>query len=415
MTEFPVDAVRAEFPALALEDEGRPRVYLDNPAGTQIPRRVIETVSKTFVEASSNLGGHFASSRASDEAVHDARVAMADFLGAPSEREIVFGPSMTSLTFRMALALGARFQPGDEIVVTRMDHEGNVSPWLQIAEDRGLEVKWLPFDRDTWQIEPGDLEAVLSEKTRLLALNHASNLTGSINHIQPLIAKAREAGALVYVDSVQFAPHGLIDVAALGCDFLVCSSYKFFGPHMGVLWGRYDLLEDLRAYRVRCASAAPPSKFEWGTPQTELLAGVNAAVDYFAWLGKRIGAGGTRREQISAAYRGFGAYESQLTARLVEGLGEIEGVSIQGITNPNRLAERVPTVSFVHREHSPPTIAKALGDEGIFVWSGHNYALELARFLGLDERAGALRIGLAHYNTLAEVEQTLSSLRRVLA
>ncbi len=243
MTAFPIEGVREAFPALALTDQGRARAYLDNPAGTQVPQGVIEAVARCLGETNANLGGTFATSKAADAVVRGAHAAMADLLGAASAREVVIGPSMTSLTYRISRSLGRRLEPGDEVVVTRMDHDGNVAPWLQLAEDRGLVVRWLPFDRETWRIEPEALDHVLSEKTRILALNYASNLTGSVNDVAALAARAKAAGALVYVDAVQLAPHRLVDVAALGCDFLVCSSYKFFGPHLGVLWGRGDLLD----------------------------------------------------------------------------------------------------------------------------------------------------------------------------
>lgn len=413
LAPFPIEAVREQFPALSLEDGGR--VYLDNPAGTQPPRRVIDAVSHAMVSASSNLGGYFKSSKAADEIWRRAHDAMADMLGAASAEGVIIGPNMTSLTFQISRSLGQLFAPGDEIIVTRMDHEGDVAPWLQLAEDRGLVIRWLPFNRETWQIEADDLKALLGDRTRLLALNYASNLTGSINQVAALTALAKQAGALVFVDAVQFAPHGLVEVQALGCDFLACSSYKFFGPHMGILWGRPDLLRELPAYKCRCASGAIPERFETGTPQTELLAGLAATVDYLAWLGEAVGGGGTRRRKIAAAYEAFTAYENDLTLRLIEGVAGIPGNKIHGIANSNRIAERVPTVSFTNARVAPPEIAAALAEQGIYVWSGHNYAYEVVRFLGLDEESGVLRIGLAHYNTSEEVERTLQALDNLLS
>ncbi len=412
--DFPIEELRGRFPALASGTAAEAPVYFDNPAGTQVPESVAAAVSRCLLESNANLGGFFATSEAAGRVVAGAHRAMADFLGAASPQEVVIGPSMTTLTFQISRSLGRRFAPGDEIIVTRMDHDGDVAPWLMLAEDLGLEIRWLPFDRETWRIEPEALEAVLTDRTRLLALNYASNMTGSINEVADLAERAKAAEALVYVDAVQFAPHGLIDVAALGCDFLVCSSYKFFGPHLGILWGRRALLEELPAYRCRCADDAPPGKFETGTPQIELLAGLEATVDHFAWLGARHGAADGRRGQIAAAFEASKAYEAGLTRRLIEGLQAIPGAAIQGITNPNRLHQRVPTVSFVHTRLTPPEIAQALAGQGIYVWSGHNYALETARFLGLDETLGVLRIGLAHYNTEAEVERSLAALRRLL-
>ena len=409
MTAFPVDLVRAQFPALA-----SPSAFLDNPAGTQVPRQVIEAVAAALAGAASNLGGAFEASRRADAIYEQAHAAMADLLGAASGREIVIGQSMSMLTFQIARSLARAWQPGDEVIVTRMDHEGNVSPWLQVAEERGLAVKWLPFNRETWRIEEEDLAALLTPRTRLLALNYASNLTGSINPVPALTALAKAAGALVYVDAVQFTPHGLVDVRALGCDFLACSSYKFFGPHLGVLWGREEILADLHPYAVRCAPKELPGRHEVGTPQTELFAGLAAAVDYLAWLGAETGAGGTRRQKLAGAYAAATAYEMPLAQELIDGLRRIPRLRVQGIVNSNRLHERVPTVSITHPGHSNKALARALGEQGINVWSGHNYALEVARHLGLDETEGVLRIGLAHYNTAAEVERIVGALQGLM-
>ncbi|MBV8148909.1 MAG: cysteine desulfurase-like protein, partial [Candidatus Eremiobacteraeota bacterium] len=282
---FPLDAVRAAFPALAQADAGLPRVHLDNPAGTQVPRGVVDAISRCMLETNANLGGQFSTSRAAGEVVTEARRAMADFLGASSEREIVVGSSMTGLTFAFSRSIGRAIAAGDEIVVTRMDHDGNIAPWLEVAAERGATIRWVPFDRRTWRLEPGALADVLSDKTRVVALNYANNLTGSVNDVRALCEMIRQAGALSYVDAVQYAPHRAIDVRALGCDFLTCSAYKFFGPHVGILWGRRALLEDLHAYKARPQSGDVPDKFEMGTPQLELHAGLTAAVEYVSWLG----------------------------------------------------------------------------------------------------------------------------------
>ena len=409
MTVFPVERVRSQFPAL-----NTPSVFLDNPAGTQVPRVVIEAVSAAMVGAASNTGGYFQASLDADAIYARAHEAMAELLGGTSGREIVIGQSMTMLTFQIARSLGRGWGPGDEIIVTRMDHEGNVSPWLRMAEDRGLTVRWLPFNRDTWRIEPENLRPLLSGKTRLLALNYASNMTGSINPVAELTKLAKEAGALVYVDAVQFVPHGLAEVAKLDCDFLACSSYKFFGPHLGVLWGRESLLSELYAYAVRCGPKEPPGRHELGTSQTELFAGLAAAADYFVWLGEQSGATGQRREKIKGAYRAATDYERPLTQQLIDELRSIPGVQVQGITKADRLHERVPTVSITHPRHRSSSLAQALAAQGINVWSGHNYAYELAKYLGLDEQEGVLRIGLAHYNTAAEVDRIVHSLQRLL-
>jgi cysteine desulfurase family protein (TIGR01976 family) len=329
-------------------------------------------------------------------------------------REIIIGPSMTTLTLHLSRSIARTLSPGDEIIVTRMDHEGDVSPWLLMAEDNGLVVKWLPFNPESWRIEPEDLAACLTDRTRLLALNYASNLTGSINDVPALTAMAKVAGAMVFVDAVQFAPHGFIDVQALGCDFLACSAYKFFGPHLGVVWGRESLLRDLPAYKCRCADDSLPARFETGTPQTELLAGLEATVEYLAWVGCITGHSGDRRSLLAGALEAFADYEHRMTAKLIDGIIGLGGTTVHGITNPNRIAERVPTVSFTHREAAPKQIAKRLAGDGICVWSGHNYAYEVVRQLGLDEEQGVVRIGLAHYNTESEVDAVLAALARIL-
>jgi len=378
---FPVGALRGKFPALALADRGKRRIYLDNPAGTQVPKSVAEAVARCLLETNANLGGHFETTVAAGAVVGEAHDAVADFLGASSAEEIIIGANMTTLTYHMSRTLGRGWKPGDEIIVTRMDHEGNVSPWLQLAEDRGLTVRFLPFDTDSWQVEEAALSALLSGRTKLLALNYASNLTGSINRVRALTEIARAAGAIVYVDAVQFAPHGLIDVEALGCDFLACSAYKFFGPHMGILWGRRELIETLTPYKCRCSSNALPERFELGTPQIELMAGLSAAVAHFEALGERCGAAGSRREKIAAAFAASIAYENGLALRLIDGLSAIGGLTIHGITDPARLHERVPTVSFTMEGIAPDEIVRAFAAENIFVWSGHNYAWEIVHQL----------------------------------
>jgi cysteine desulfurase family protein (TIGR01976 family) len=415
VTAFPIDAVRKRFPSLAAVDDGVARIYADNPAGTQVPQSVADAAARCLIESNANLGGYFRTSVAAGAVYDDAHRAMARFLGARSECEIAIAQSMTTLTFALSRSIGRTLRPGDEIVVTRMDHDGNISPWLALAEDLDLVVKWLPFDKDSTVIEPAALDALLSNRTRVVALNYASNLTGSVNDVRTLIQKIRAAGALAYVDAVQFAPHGFVDVAELDCDVLVCSSYKFFGPHLGVAWAREHLLEEWYAYKVRPADDALPHKFETGTPQIELLAALTASVEYFEWLGAQVAPLPNARGNIRAAFGAAVPYERALGARLIEGLQSIPGVRIAGITDPQRYASRLPTVSFVHDRLDPDAIAQALARRNIFVWSGHNYALELVRSLKIDEERGVVRIGLAHYNTLDETDRIVASVRAVLA
>lgn len=411
---FPIDHVRNLYPALSLTDGGRPRIYVDNPAGTQVPASVAEAVSRCLIESNANLGGAFVTSLASERVVDDAHRAMADFLGTADIGEVVIGANMTSLTLHLSRSLCRIFEPGDEIIVTTMDHEGNIAPWLAAAEDNGLTVKWLTFSRDSWQIESETLEQAITDRTRLVALNYASNLTGSINRVKEMVRTCRQAGVLTYVDAVQYAPHGTVDVVDLDCDFLVCSAYKFFGPHLGIAWGRRALLEDLTAYKCRCASDSLPEKWETGTPQIELLAGLTATVDHFADLGRTLGEEGGRRAQILEAFEASKAHEDGLAAELIDGLRALPGVTIHGITEANRLSERVPTVSVTHQTVSSESIAKALAAKGVFVWHGHNYAYEIVKALGLSETDGVVRIGLAHYNTQDEVNQILEAVGQAI-
>lgn len=413
--DFPVEELRERFPALALKDGGSRRVYLDNPAGTQVPQAVADAVARCLIETNANLGGHFATTVAAGRVVDEAHAAMADLLGAAGPEEIVIGPNMTTLTYHLSRTLGRGFSPGDEIVVTRMDHEGNVSPWLQLAEDRGLTVRFVPFSTDSWQVEEEALATVLSERTRLVALNYASNLTGSINRVKALSKTAKAAGALVYVDAVQFAPHGLVDVAELDCDFLACSSYKFFGPHMGIVWGRRAVLETLLPYKCRCSSDGLPERFETGTPQIELMAGLTATVDHFSALGAMVGATGSRRQRIAAAYAASIVHEAGLATRLIDGLLAVDGLTVHGITDPARIAVRVPTVSFTIDGIRPDSLVRLMAAENIFAWSGHNYAWEIVHQLGIPADDGVVRIGAAAYNTPAEIDEAVDSVRRNVA
>ena len=403
---FPIEAVRSRFPAVRSSE----RVFMDNPAGTQLPAIVIDAVRRAMEDDCANLGGRFPESRRAGAIYDAAHAKAAAFVGALTPVEIAIGSSMTELTYRVAQAVGRRCRPGDEIIVTTMDHEGNVSPWLAAARDFGLKARWVRFDEESWRVEPDDFAAALTDRTRLVALSYASNMTGSINDIRALAALAREAGALVYVDAVQFAPHDRIDVGALGCDFLVCSSYKFFGPHLGVLWGREAELAALDVDRLRCGPTGPGEKFERGTPQIELLAGLSAAVDYFVALGGEVAGETEEGAAISAAFAAGREYEDALTRRLLAGLAGIPSLSVKGITAQNRMRDRVPTVSVVSETGKNDMLARRLGNLGINVWSGHNYAYASAMQLGLDLEDGVLRIGMAHYNTIEEIDRLLAAL-----
>ncbi|MGJ3646985.1 cysteine desulfurase-like protein [Sphingomonas sp. GlSt437] len=413
---YDIDAVRANFPALSRKIDGKSIAFLDNPAGTQVPRAVVERMTDAMFNKNANLGGSFSTSLAAEQLVADAHRAAELFLGAPNAGEVFLGQSMTTLTFAMSRTICADFAPGDEIILTRMDHDANVAPWLMAAEDRGLTVHWLDFSEDSFEFDLGDLRALITERTRLIAFNYASNVTGTINDVAGAARIARECGAQLYVDAVQFAPHGLVDVAALGCDYLVCSAYKFFGPHYAVLWGRRERLQALRAYKVRAVGDALPGRFTTGTTNREELAGVHAAIDYLAQLGDDYGtpAATDLRSRLAAGYRAMKDYEDGLTRRLIDGLQSLKGVRVLGITDPANFSRRVSTVSFTTQNIAAAEIASALAREGIQVWDGHNYALEIYRKLGLLDTGGGVRIGPVHYNTIAEVDRTLERLDQLI-
>ncbi len=362
---FPIETVRSQFPALRSSS-----IFLDNPAGTQVPQRVLDAITDCMTNDCANLGGHFRQSVRSREIMDTAHAKAAMFLGASSPDEIAIGPSMTELTFQISRAIARTCTPGDEIIVTTMEHEGNISPWLIAARDFGLTVRWVAFDEETWRIEPEAFASALTDRTRVVALNYASNMTGSINDVRALTAMAHEAGALVYVDAVQFAPHDLVDVVELDCDFLVCSSYKFFGPHLGILWGREALLRDLAADRLRCGPTGPGAKFERGTPQIELQAGLSASIDHFEWLGRALGDDGSVRSAIATAFAASREYEHALTCHLVDGLKTIDGLSVKGITASNRMYDRVPTISLTCASRSCDSLAAGLARHGSNAWSG---------------------------------------------
>jgi cysteine desulfurase family protein (TIGR01976 family) len=427
MSAIDLSPLRARFPALARQDAGRTAVYFDGPGGTQTPQSVIDAMGRYLAQCNANTHGAFAASRESDAIIAAAHEAMADFVNAPAAREIAFGPNMTSLTFQFSRAIGRGLAAGDEVLITRLDHDANRAPWLALAE-RGVVVKEVDFDPAdcTLCVEAGSptgeaLADLLTPRTRVVAVGYASNAVGTVNPIARIAELAHAVGALLWVDAVHYAPHGPIDVQALGCDFLVCSPYKFFGPHAGVVWGRYALLEALLSYKVRPAGDLPPDKFETGTQSHEAQAGVLAAVDYLAELGchygalveETAGAGrlGGRRADIRRAMCTIQAYERALFERFARGLLEIPGLTLYGVTAPERFGQRAPTAAFRLAGASPDAVGEALAQRGIYVWSGNFYALAVTERLGLEAKGGLVRAGLVHYNTAEEVDYCLSVLR----
>jgi cysteine desulfurase family protein (TIGR01976 family) len=412
-----LEAIRSRFPALASGD-----VILDNPGGTQVPRGVTDRIVRYLHETNANHGGAFQASRASDSVVAGARAAVADFLGASRPEEVVFGPNMTTLTFQMARSLSRDWKAGDEVVVTRLDHDANVSPWLLAAADRGVMVRWLDFDPEdcTWSVE--ELRSLLCERTKLVAVGWASNSVGTVNDVAGAAQAAHAAGALLYVDAVHFAPHGPIDVAAAGIDFLACSAYKFFGPHLGILWGRHDLLETTFAYKVRPACDTPPDRWETGTQSFEAAAGTLGALEYLAWVGERFGspfapplAGrySGRRLALQSAMTAIRTYEETLSRALLEALAVVPGLKVRGVTDPLRFEERVPTFSFTLGRHAPRAIAEELSRRGFRVWDGNYYAVGVTERLGLEGKGGMVRVGAVHYNTTEEIRLLGAALREI--
>ncbi len=402
-----LQAYRRFFPALNQEQSF---IFFDNPGGTQVPSAVLDAMTAYLTRANANTGGAFTTSRRTDALIAEARAAVADFLNADSD-EIVFGANMTTLTFAISRALGRVFQPGDEILVTTLDHDANIAPWLALRE-RGVVVQMADIDPATCTLNMDELHSKLSPRTRLIAVGYASNAVGTINDLPTIIEWARQIGALVFVDAVQYAPHGPIDVRALDCDFLVCSAYKFFGPHLGILYGKRPLLEQLAAYKVRPAPDTPPDKFETGTLNHEGIAGLLGALNYLAMLGSdqtelypdAYPAWTGRRRALKLAMYAIRDYERELVAYLLSNLSGIADLRILGLTHPEDLPRRVPTVACISSRYAPREMARELAEQGIFTWDGNYYALALMERLGLGEQ-GALRIGLAHYNTPAEVDR----------
>jgi cysteine desulfurase family protein (TIGR01976 family) len=403
-----VSRARAQFPSLHQPVNGGVLpVFFDNPAGTQVPQTVIDAVSGYYLHMNANSGGVFATSQASDAMVRETRALAATFLNASSPDEIVFGPNMTTLNFALSRALSRILSPRDELILTRMDHDANVAPWLRVASECGLIVRWVDIDPSDCTLDMNTLEAALTTRTRVVATVHASNAVGTINPVARIAEMAHAVGAVHVVDAVQSAPHLSLDVQAIGCDFLLCSAYKFFGPHAGILWGRYERLQSLPAYKVRPAKDSTPHRWETGTPAFELIAGVGAALRYIAGLS------GTRelsRAAFEAAFEQVTAYERGLVTHLIDVLGRVQDAQIKGITDAARFGQRVPTVAWTHRRLSPSAVADHLAQHQIYVWDGNYYALEIMNRLGYGD-TGMVRIGLAHYNTHAEIDRLEAALQ----
>ena len=411
--------LRLQFPSLQQEINGQPAIFLDGPGGTQTPHSVIEGMLEYLLRDNSNQGGRFATSQRTDAVMTAARQAAADFLNASRPQEIIFGANMTTLTFHFSRALSQTWQAGDEIIVTRLDHDANISPWLLAARDRDVTVRWLDFHVEDCTLALAELPHLLTDKTRLVAVTFASNAVGSITNVAQVVRLAHAAGAQVYVDAVHYAPHGPIDVQALDCDYLVCSPYKFFGPHSGILYGQYAHLEALPAYKVRPAADQPPGKWETGTPAFESIAGIRAAIHYLATIGElyagpdlpHLAAYTGVSRHLKTALHLIQQHETALSLRFLAGVAGIPRLRVYGITDIERLDERTPTFAVSLAGYTPPQLAQELAGQGIFVWDGHYYAVAVMERLGLLEQGGLVRIGFVHYNTAAEVDRLLQTLR----
>jgi cysteine desulfurase family protein (TIGR01976 family) len=414
ITALDIDRVRSQFPSLSQTVGGQPAVFLDGPGGTQVPQRVIDAISDYLKNSNANTHGAYATSRRTDAVVAEARAAMADFFGCDSD-EVVFGPNMTTLTFAISRSIGRELGPGDEILLTHLDHDANVSPWRAL-EERGVTIRFVDINEDDCTLNMADLAQKISSRTRVVAVGYASNAVGTINDVKEIIRLAHHKGALAYIDAVHYAPHGPIDVRALDCDFLACSSYKFFGPHMGILYGKREHLQRLQPYKVRANTNAVPHRWEWGTLNHECIAGITACVDYLADLGRQVDpATTTRRAALLAAYGAIRQHEHGLAETLITGLLTIPGLKFYGIRDVGKFERRCPTVAVRITGHTPLELATKLGGRGFFTWDGNYYALNLSERLDVEKDGGFLRIGLAHYNTAEEVHRFLSALREIAA
>jgi cysteine desulfurase family protein (TIGR01976 family) len=407
-----LDWVRSQFPALSQTVNGHPATFLDGPGGTQVPHRVINAISDYLKRDNANTGGAYATSRHTDAMIADARSAMADFLGCDPD-EVVFGPNMTSLTFAISRSIGRELGPGDEIVLTQLDHDANISPWRAL-EERGVSIRMAEIHEDDCTLDMDDLARKITDRTKLVAVGYASNAVGTINDVNKIIHLAHERGAMAYIDAVHYAPHGPIDVRALDCDFLACSTYKFFGPHMGLLYGKREHLKRLEPYKVRANTNAIPNRWEWGTLNHECIAGIAGCVDYLADVGRRVNPlASNRRAAVLAAYDAIQKHERTLMESLIRGLLAIPELKLYGISDPKRFDQRCPTMAVRIKGHTPLELATRLGERGIFTWDGNYYAVNLTERLDVEKDGGFLRIGLAHYNMAEEVDRFIAALREI--
>jgi len=414
MSDYPIAEIRSRFPGLQRVVNGNQAIFFDGPGGSQSPESVGDAVKHYLLHQNANVGMSFATSRETDAMIEQTMRACADLVGCEDYREIVFGQNMTSLTLQLASALGRTWGPEDEVVVTRSDHDANVRPWVLAAQWSGASVRWIDIDPRDCTHRAETIDDSINDSTVMVAIGAASNFSGTINDVRGICAKAHSVGAEVFVDAVHYAPHGLIDVREMGCDYLACSSYKFFGTHQGILWGRFDRLAELPVAKLRVSNEEVPFRWMTGTQGHESMAGTLASIEHLAWLGRMLSSSDlSRRQALKVAFSEIEEYEMDLCWRMIEGLDRIDGVKIWGITDPSMKEHRAPTVSFTHHSMTAQEIGAALAEHGIFAWAGNFYALELSEALGLEPE-GALRVGILHYNTAEEVDRFLDVLSRIL-
>ncbi len=405
--------IRAQFPSLSQTVNGHPAVFLDGPGGTQVPQRVIDAISDYLKFSNANTNGAYATSHRTNAVIDAARAAMADLFNSDPE-EVVFGPNMTTLTYAVSRALGRDLKAGDEVLLSHLDHDANVSTWSAL-EEVGVKIQRAEIHESDCTLDMEDLARKITPRTRLVAVGYASNAVGTINDVKEVIRLAHARGALAYIDAVHYAPHGPIDVRALDCDFLVCSSYKFFGPHMGILYGKREHLQRMRPYKLRANSEAIPFRWEWGTLNHECIAGITACVDYLADIGRALDPGASSRPgALLAAYAAIQQHEHEMAQKLIGGLLSIPRLKLYGISDEKRLGRRCPTVAVRIEGHTPLELATKLGERGFFTWDGNYYALSLTERLDVEKDGGFLRIGLVHYNTMQEVERLLQALHEIV-
>jgi cysteine desulfurase family protein (TIGR01976 family) len=404
--------VRSQFPSIAQTINGSPAVFLDGPGGTQVPLRVIEAIAGYLRSNNANTNGAYETSRNTDRMIAEARAAMADFFNCDPD-EVVFGPNMTTLTFAMSRSIGRELKAGDEILLTHLDHDANVSPWRAL-EERGVVIRFANINEDDCTLNMEDLVQKINPRTKVVAVGYASNAVGTINDVKEIVGLAHRNGTLAYIDAVHYAPHGPIDIRALDCDFLICSTYKFYGPHMGVLYGKREHLKRFQPYKVRANTNAIPNCWEWGTLNHEGIAGIAACIDYLADLGRTANpSASTRRAAVLSAYDAIQQHERTLAKAMLNGLFSIPGLKLYGISDAHRLEQRCPTFAVRIAGQTPLELATKLGERGFFTWDGNYYALNLTERLDVEKDGGFLRIGLAHYNTPEEVTRFISALREI--